>query len=214
MPKSCYDFVKWEEFKTGFSCGGKLTFKHVKGGVILVETDFTIKEEKTISNIVKFDKQWYNKIKFKRITKERGINMNFLYSLINNEGFKILIIVIVLDTIFGILRAIKEKSLNSCIGIDGIIRKTGMLISIIFLALIDSIVNIDLIGFIPENVKNVLQFGKVGISDIFNLLFIIFEILSIFKNMILCKLPIPKKLQEFLENAIKEMTGEIKKKGE
>lgn len=30
MPKSCYDFVTWEEFKTGFSCGGKLTFKHVK----------------------------------------------------------------------------------------------------------------------------------------------------------------------------------------
>ena len=214
MPKSCYDFVKWEEFKTGFSCGGKLTFKHVKGGVILVETDFTIKEEKTISNIVKFDKQWYNKIKFKMNTKERGINMDFLYSLINNDGVKLLIIVIVLDTIFGILRAIKEKSLNSCIGIDGIIRKTGMLISIIFLALIDSIVNIDLIGFIPENVKNVLQFGKVGISDIFNLLFIIFEILSIFKNMILCKLPIPKKLQEFLENAMKEMTGEIKEKGE
>ena len=136
--------------------------------------------------------------------------MDFLYSLINNDGVKILIIVIVLDTIFGILRAIKEKSLNSCIGIDGIIRKTGMLISIIFLALIDSIVNIDLIGFIPENVKNVLQFGKVGISDIFNILFIIFEILSIFKNMILCKLPIPKKLQEFLENAMKELTGEIK----
>ena len=85
-----------------------------------------------------------------------------------------------------------------------------MLISIIFLSLIDSIVNIDLIGFIPENIKNVLQFGKIGISDIFNLLFIIFEILSIFKNMILCKLPIPKKLQEFLENAMKEMTGEIK----
>lgn len=140
--------------------------------------------------------------------------MNFLYSLINNDSIKILIIVIVLDTIFGILRAIKEKSLNSCIGIDGIIRKTGMLISILFLALIDSIVNVDLIGFIPENVKNVFQFSKVGISDIFNLLFIIFEILSIFKNMILCKLPIPKKLQEFLENAMKEMTGEIKEKGE
>lgn len=136
--------------------------------------------------------------------------MNFLYSLINNDAVKLLIIVIVLDTIFGILRAIKEKSLNSCIGIDGIIRKTGMLISIIFLALIDSIVNIDLIGFIPENVKNVLQFGKVGISDIFNLLFIIFEILSIFKNMILCKLPIPKKLQVYLENIMKEFTGEIK----
>lgn len=54
MPKTCYDYVTWENFKTGFSCGGKLTFKHVKGGVILVDTDFTIKEEKTISNIVKF----------------------------------------------------------------------------------------------------------------------------------------------------------------
>lgn len=34
--------------------GGKLTFKHVKGGVKLVETEFTIKEEKTIKNIEKF----------------------------------------------------------------------------------------------------------------------------------------------------------------
>ena len=56
MPKSCYDFVKWEEFKTGFSCGGKLTFKQVKGGVILVETNITIKKEKTIHNIVNFKK--------------------------------------------------------------------------------------------------------------------------------------------------------------
>lgn len=31
MPKQCYDFVTWDNFKTGFSCGGKLTFKHVKG---------------------------------------------------------------------------------------------------------------------------------------------------------------------------------------
>lgn len=51
MPKSCYEFVTWENFKVGFSCGGKLTFKHVKGGVKLVETDFTIKEEKIITAI-------------------------------------------------------------------------------------------------------------------------------------------------------------------
>lgn len=54
MPKNCYDFVTWENFKTGFSCGGKLTFKHVEGGVKLVETEFTIKEDKTIKNIEKF----------------------------------------------------------------------------------------------------------------------------------------------------------------
>lgn len=54
MPKQCYKYVKWENFKTGFTCGGKLTFKHIKGGVILSETEFTIKEEKTIKNIEKF----------------------------------------------------------------------------------------------------------------------------------------------------------------
>ena len=48
MPKTCYSQVEWSKFKTGFTAGGKLTFKHVKGGVILVETDFTIKEEKLI----------------------------------------------------------------------------------------------------------------------------------------------------------------------
>lgn len=37
-----------------FLVGGKLTFKHVKGGVILVDTEFTIKEEKFINNIEKF----------------------------------------------------------------------------------------------------------------------------------------------------------------
>lgn len=134
----------------------------------------------------------------------------YLSILINSDGLKILGIVITLDTIFGILRAIKEKSLNSCIGIDGIIRKVGMLISIIFLMAIDTIIHLDLIGFIPDSVKEICNFGQVGIADLFMILFIAFEILSIFKNMILCKLPIPKKLQQFLENAMKEFTGEIK----
>ena len=57
MPKSCYDKVTFENFKTGFSCGGKLNFKHVKGGVILVDTEFTIKEEKTVKAIEKFVKK-------------------------------------------------------------------------------------------------------------------------------------------------------------
>ena len=136
--------------------------------------------------------------------------LEYLSILINNDGLKILGIVITLDTIFGILRAIKERNINSCIGIDGIIRKVGMLIAVIFLMVIDSIINLDLIGFIPETVKEIMNFKTVGIADLFMVLFIVFEILSIFKNMILCKLPIPKKLQELLENAMKEFTGEIK----
>ena len=138
--------------------------------------------------------------------------MEKFISLLNNDGMKVLIVVIVLDLILGILRAIREKSINSCIGIDGMIRKVGMLIVIVFLTIIDTIIHLDLIGFIPETIKETLKLGKVGISSLFNILFIIFEILSIFKNMILCKLPIPKKFQLFLENVMKEFTGEIKEK--
>ena len=54
LPKNCYDSVTWENFKTGFTCGGKLTYTHVKGGIILKETEFTIKEEKLKRNIENF----------------------------------------------------------------------------------------------------------------------------------------------------------------
>lgn len=45
LPKNCYENVTFDNFQTGFTCSGKLTFKHVPGGVVLVETDFTIKQD-------------------------------------------------------------------------------------------------------------------------------------------------------------------------
>ena len=130
--------------------------------------------------------------------------------MVHNKGVQLLIIFIVLDVIFGVLRAIKEGKLNSTIGIDGIIRKVGMIITICVCILVDIIVSIDLIGFIPENVKSVLGLSKIGVSMIFNILYIVFEILSIFKNMYKCKLPLPKKLKVYLEKILKEFTSEIK----
>lgn len=130
--------------------------------------------------------------------------------MVHNKGVQLLNIFIVLDVIFGVLRAIRERKLNSTIGIDGIIRKVGMIITISVSILVDMIVRVDLIGFIPENVKDVLGLSKIGVSMIFNILYIIFEILSIFKNMYRCKLPLPKKLKVFLEKMLKEFTSEIK----
>lgn len=130
--------------------------------------------------------------------------------MVHNKGVQLLIIFIVLDVIFGVLRAIKEGKLNSTIGIDGIIRKVGMIITICVCILVDVIISIDLIAFIPENVKSVLGLSKIGVSMIFNILYIVFEILSIFKNMYRCKLPLPKKLKVYLEKILKEFTSEIK----
>ena len=130
--------------------------------------------------------------------------------MVHNKGVQLLSIFIVLDVIFGVLRSIRERKLNSTIGIDGIIRKVGMIITISVSILVDMIVSVDLIAFIPESVKDVLGLSKIGVSMIFNILYIIFEILSIFKNMYRCKLPLPKKLKVFLEKMLKEFTSEIK----
>lgn len=43
LPKLLGDKINFENFKEGFNAKGKLTFGHVRGGVILKETEFTIK---------------------------------------------------------------------------------------------------------------------------------------------------------------------------
>lgn len=139
--------------------------------------------------------------------------MEYLDSLIelltNNKSIKVLAIFIVLDVIFGFLRSIKERKTNSTIGIDGIIRKTGMLITIIVAIVLDAIANIDLIFFVPEDLKTALKINNCGITFLFNALYIIFEILSILKNMKQCGIPFPKKLNSFLEKLLKEFTSEV-----
>ena len=140
--------------------------------------------------------------------------MRYFNILVENNLLKALVICIVLDTIFGILRAIKERKINSNIGIDGTIRKAGMMISILFFGLLDFVLELNLIGFIPEEIRTAIKLQKVGIGDLFNVLFVIFEILSIFKNMIKCKLPIPKKLQKFLEDVFNKFTTELKESEE
>lgn len=134
---------------------------------------------------------------------------DILNVLINNKSIRVLAIFIVLDVIFGFLRSIKERKTNSTIGIDGIIRKTGMLITIVVAIVLDTMCKIDLIFFIPEDLKQALKINSCGITLLFNALYIIFEILSILKNMKRCGIPFPKKLNSFLEKLLKEFTQEV-----
>ena len=134
----------------------------------------------------------------------------YIELLFNNKNIKLLIIFISLDVIFGFLRSIKERKTNSTIGIDGLIRKTGMIITIIVTIILDKMVNIDLLAFIPNELKTYLNIGKCGITLLFNSLYVIFEILSIFKNMLKCEIPFPSKLNNFLERLLKEFTSEVK----
>lgn len=94
------------------------------------------------------------------------------------------------------------------------IRKAGMILSDCFLFIIDRIINLNFVGFVPDPVLSFVNLKFVGIGDLFNILFIIFEALSILKNMYRCKLPIPKKLEKAIEKLLTEFTEEVKKEGE
>lgn len=130
--------------------------------------------------------------------------------LVNNQVIQVLSIFIILDTLFGVLRSIKQHKTNSTIGIDGIIRKCAIMFTIVGCVVLDNIVNINLISFIPEEIKESLNITKIGTSEMFGFLYCIFELLSIFKNMYKIGLPLPIKLKNFLEKILKEFTEEVK----
>ena len=126
----------------------------------------------------------------------------------NNIIFYLLITAILLDIFLGSLRALKEKKWNSTIGINGILRKTAMIGSSIFLIIIDSILKIDLLFFIPKEITNILKLNEVGIFELFGIMFILYEITSILKNMVLCGLPIPQKIKITIEKLLDNLTSE------
>jgi len=126
----------------------------------------------------------------------------------NNIIFYLLVISILLDVFLGSIRAIKDRSWNSTVGINGILRKTAMIGSSVFLIVVDSILNIDLLFFIPDEVLNFLHINSVGIFELFGIMFILYESSSILKNMVLCGLPIPLKIKDVIEKFLSDMTSE------
>ncbi len=132
----------------------------------------------------------------------------------NNVIFYLLVISILLDVFLGSIRAIKDRSWNSTVGINGILRKTAMIGSSVFLIVVDSILNIDLLFFIPDEVLNFLHINSVGIFELFGIMFILYESSSILKNMVLCGLPIPLKIKKVIEKFLSDMTSEGGGKGE
>lgn len=134
--------------------------------------------------------------------------MEFINTAAHNKVIGLVVLAIVFDTIFGVLRAIREKKFNSCAGIDGAIRKVGMLISLVFMLAIDMLIKVNLIGFIPEVARNQLGLTSVGVAEFFAILYIAYEVVSIFKNMALCGLPV-KKIWEGVRDFLIKYTDEL-----
>ena len=116
---------------------------------------------------------------------------------------------VLLDTVLGVLRALKEHKFNSCVGIDGAIRKVAMAFSVLLLMVIDTMVNIDFLFMVPQEYLRYIGINKMGICELFCLLYILYEIVSILKNMTLCGLPVPAKIKIFIQKFLDDMTDEL-----
>lgn len=139
---------------------------------------------------------------------------DFITLLGSNSLIKLLLLAVVLDTILGVGRAIKYHKFNSSVGIDGAIRKVMMLVSAGVLMLADLIIHINLVGFIDEQYLQVIGLEKVGMCELFCLLFIVYEAVSILKNMLMCGLPIPRRIREWLLKFLDDMTAELPEEAE
>lgn len=136
------------------------------------------------------------------------ITLKYMYAeAAYDKLIQLVIIAIITDTVFGMLRAIKDHDFNSCFGINGAIRKCAMILSIILLVIIDYITQFNLIGFLPEEVRRF--FGEsIGISEFFEILFLTYEVVSILKNMVLCGLPV-KKVWLYVKMFLSKYTDEL-----
>lgn len=131
-------------------------------------------------------------------------------TLAHNTIIQLVVIAVVMDTLFGAGRALKQHKFNSSVGIDGAIRKISMLASLVFLAVIDRLVHINLIGFIPEEARAYFpqSISTIGLAEFFGLLYLCYEVVSILKNMALCGLPV-KKLWEAVRKFLGKYTEEL-----
>lgn len=139
---------------------------------------------------------------------------SFITTLSSNRFVDLVLIAVMLDTVLGLLRAIKERQFNSCFGIDGAIRKIAIVISVVFLAVVDKLLGFNMLPFVSEDILKYIGITKLGICEFFSLLYIIYESISILKNLCLCGAPIPKKVRNVLEQWLDTMTAELDGKGD
>lgn len=128
--------------------------------------------------------------------------------LATSKVIEMVIWAIIMDTLFGVIRALKEHSLNSSVGIDGAIRKVSMLASLIGLKVADMITHFNLIGFVPKEIIEFIKIDSIGSAEFFGLLYFSYEFVSVLKNMTLCGLPV-KKLWEVIRGFLGKYTKEL-----
>ena len=69
--------------------------------------------------------------------------------------------------------------------------------------------HINMLGMIPDKYIQIIGIQKLGICEFFCLLFILYEAVSILKNMTLCGLPVPVRIKKWVQKFLEDMTEEL-----
>ena len=118
------------------------------------------------------------------------LGQSILATLAGNRIAILVALAVCIDTVFGFIRALREHKFNSCFGIDGALRKIAMLVSVVLLAVVDMVIQINLLPFLPKEALAFFGLHRVGTAEFFGVLYICYEAVSILKNMYLCGLPV------------------------
>lgn len=142
-----------------------------------------------------------------------AFGVRLMAAMENNLVVKLLLLAVCADMVFGSGRAIKERHWNSSVGIDGAIRKAGMVASIVLFSMMDMVLSVDLLGWLPVTAKDFMSslgFVKAGVTELFGILYVLYELTSVLKNMMLCGLPVPAGIRQKIGSWLEVMTDETK----
>ena len=137
--------------------------------------------------------------------------VSLLAVMVNNVFVDLLFIAVCADMIFGTLRAAKYRCWNSAVGIDGAVRKAGMIASVLLFTVMDMLLHVDVLAWLPAEIRSVMDtmgVVKMGVTELFCLLFILYEATSVLKNMLLCGVPVPAGIRKKLAAWLDTMTDE------
>lgn len=117
-------------------------------------------------------------------------------------GLTIVAFLMIADVVSGIFKAIFQKrGVNSTVGINGLIRKAGVLLALLVFIIIDSFINLNFIALVPNELLAIfnLENTQVGLSHIMLVFFGLFELTSLFENLGEIGVPIPSFIIKFVE---------------
>ena len=126
-------------------------------------------------------------------------------------GMTVVAFLMITDVISGVFKAIAQKGgINSTIGINGLIRKAGVLLALIVFVVIDSFIKLNFVAMIPSDILAIfnLENTQVGLSHIMLVFFGLFELTSLFENLGEIGVPIPRFITKFIEKLKNAIEGE------